>query len=155
GTYTILTQIAADELGVDLSLVRVSIGDSRLPNAPTSGGSCSATSAGSAVQAAARALKTRVLQYATSDESSPLSNLRSSDVEARDGRLFSKKDPSKNVAYADVFARYRKSVVEQEGGARPGIERGEGGGGQEGGGQGEKPPSAFTMNGFGAHFCEV
>src|SRR5207244_7457853 len=147
GTYTILTQIAADELGVDPSRVRVSIGDSRLPNAPTSGGSCSATSAGSAVQAAARALKTRVLQYATSDESSPLSNLRTGDIEARDGRLFSKKDPSKNIAYVDIFTRYRKAVVEQEGGARPGIERGEAGGGQEGAAQGEKPPSTFTMHG--------
>jgi len=56
GTYTILTQIAAEELKVDPSKVRIMLGDSRLPNAPTSGGSCSATSAGSAVQAAARAL---------------------------------------------------------------------------------------------------
>jgi xanthine dehydrogenase YagR molybdenum-binding subunit len=43
GTYTILTQIAADELKVAPSQVRVMLGDSHLPSAPASGGSCSAT----------------------------------------------------------------------------------------------------------------
>jgi hypothetical protein len=36
-----------------------------------------------------------------------------------------------NVAYVDIFKRYGKNVVEQEGGARPGVERGETGGGQQ------------------------
>src|SRR5437588_10456381 len=63
GTYTILTQIAAEELKVDPSKVRVMLGDSRRPNAPTSGGACSATRAGSAVQAAARPLRMRLRAY--------------------------------------------------------------------------------------------
>ncbi len=60
GTYTILTQIAAQELGVDPKNVRVEIGDSTLPNAPLSGGSWSATSAGSAVMKAAQALRAKL-----------------------------------------------------------------------------------------------
>ncbi len=60
GTYTILTQIAADALGVDPKAVRVEIADSKLPNAPLSGGSWSATSAGSAVQKACEALRTKL-----------------------------------------------------------------------------------------------
>ena len=60
GTYTILTQIAAQELGVDPKNVRVEIGDSALPPAPVSGGSWSATSAGSAVQMAAQALRAKL-----------------------------------------------------------------------------------------------
>ena len=57
GTYTILTQIAAEGLGIDPRDVRVEIADSKLPNAPLSGGSWSATSAGSAVKLAAEALR--------------------------------------------------------------------------------------------------
>jgi xanthine dehydrogenase YagR molybdenum-binding subunit len=155
GTYTILTQIAADELKVDPSKVRVMLGDSHLPGAPTSGGSCSATSAGSAVQAAARALRTRITQNATSDESSPLWNAKASDIDGSDGRLFLKKDPSKSVSYTEIFARYNKRVIEQEAGAKPGIERAEAGeGGSEGAGK-KEPGTAHTMHGFGAQFCEV
>ena len=60
GTYTILTQIAAEGLGVDPKSVRVEIADSTLPNAPLSGGSWSATSAGSAVKLAAEALRAKL-----------------------------------------------------------------------------------------------
>ena len=142
--------------GIDPSRIRVSIGDSRLPSAPSSGGSCSATSAGSAVQAAARALKTRLLQNATNDENSPLWNLKGSDIVARDGRLISKTEPSKSVAYVDILRGYRKGVVEQEAGARPGIERGEAAGpGAVPGEQQRKAESAYSMHGFGAQFCEV
>ena len=60
GTYTILTQIAAEALGIDPRDVRVEIADSHLPNAPLSGGSWSATSAGSAVKLAGAALRARL-----------------------------------------------------------------------------------------------
>ncbi len=155
GTYTILTQIAAEELKVDPSKVRVMLGDSRLPNAPTSGGSCSATSAGSAVQAAARALRMRVTQYASGDEASPLWNVKVSDIDGRDGWLFSKQDPSKAVAYTEILARYGKSVVEQEAGAKPGIERETSAEGGSEGAEKKSSDSARSMHGFGAQFCEL
>lgn len=60
GTYTILTQIAAEALGMAPQDVRVEIADSSLPNAPLSGGSWSATSAGSAVKKAAEELRSRL-----------------------------------------------------------------------------------------------
>lgn len=50
GTYTILTQIAAETLGLRLDEVSVALGDSRLPQAPLEGGSWTAASVGSAVQ---------------------------------------------------------------------------------------------------------
>ena len=52
GTYTILAQIAADELGVPIEDVTVKIGDSSLPKSPVEGGSWAAASAGTAVTAA-------------------------------------------------------------------------------------------------------
>ena len=156
GTYTILSQIAADALGVAPSRIRVDIADSRLPSAPTSGGSCSATSAGSAVLLAARALRNRVLQYATADQQSPLWNLKASDIDVRDGVAMSKRDRNRRISYSDVLARYGKRSVEQEATAQPGRERGGSGAAQAAqGAQATGRTDAYSMHGFGAEFCEV
>src|SRR3954452_10954397 len=56
GTYTILTQIGADALGLPMEDVTVKIGDSSLPDASVEGGSATAASAGSAVQGACHAV---------------------------------------------------------------------------------------------------
>jgi xanthine dehydrogenase YagR molybdenum-binding subunit len=44
GTYTVMTQVAAETLGVPASNVRFELGDTRLPHAPVSGGSMTAAS---------------------------------------------------------------------------------------------------------------
>src|SRR5262249_49165659 len=51
GTYTILTQIGAEMLGLPLDKVKVKIGDSDLPPAPVEGASWTTASVGSAVMA--------------------------------------------------------------------------------------------------------
>lgn len=61
GTYTVLTQIAADALGIEVNRVRVEIGDTKLPETPGSAGSWGAISFGSAVQAVCSALRVRGL----------------------------------------------------------------------------------------------
>lgn len=61
GTYTIMAQIAADALGLPVERVRFELGDTTLPETPISGGSQTASSTGSAVQAAARELKKKLL----------------------------------------------------------------------------------------------
>jgi xanthine dehydrogenase YagR molybdenum-binding subunit len=61
GTYTILTQIAADALGAPLERVVVKLGDSALPFNPTQGGSWTAATSGSAVQAACEKLKKKIV----------------------------------------------------------------------------------------------
>ncbi len=60
GTYTIMTQIAADALGVPVSRVTFRLGDTRYPETPVSGGSQTAATAGSAVYEAATALKSKL-----------------------------------------------------------------------------------------------
>jgi len=57
GTYTIMTQIAADALDVPVSHVTFRLGDTRYPETPVSGGSQTAATTGSAVYEAANALK--------------------------------------------------------------------------------------------------
>lgn len=68
GTYTVMTQIAADELGLPLDRVRFELGDSRYPEAPVSGGSQSAASVAPAVRAAARALREKWIALKVGDE---------------------------------------------------------------------------------------
>ncbi|GLK81263.1 xanthine dehydrogenase family protein molybdopterin-binding subunit [Methylopila turkensis] len=57
GTYTILTQVAAETLGVPLAAVKVELGDSRFPVSPGSGGSWGAASSASAVHDACLKVK--------------------------------------------------------------------------------------------------
>ena len=52
GTWTSMTQVAADALGLPIERVKFALGDSRLPTTPPHGGSMTMASVGSAVQAA-------------------------------------------------------------------------------------------------------
>src|SRR5438445_87613 len=54
GTWTSMTQVAADTLGLPIERVKFTLGDTRLPRAPVHGGSMTMASVGSAVQAACR-----------------------------------------------------------------------------------------------------
>jgi xanthine dehydrogenase YagR molybdenum-binding subunit len=60
GTYTVMTQVAADALGLPVELVRFELGDSTMPQAPVSGGSMTAASVGPAVRAACLALREKL-----------------------------------------------------------------------------------------------
>lgn len=64
GTYTVMTQIAADAAGVMLQDVTFVLGDSSLPTAPLQGGSFTVSSVGCAVRQACLALRTQVLALA-------------------------------------------------------------------------------------------
>jgi xanthine dehydrogenase YagR molybdenum-binding subunit len=60
GTYTILTQIAAETMGLPVDRVTVHLGDTRFPPTSGSGGSFGAATSGAAVLAACRKLKAGV-----------------------------------------------------------------------------------------------
>src|SRR5258708_15682167 len=74
GTYTILTQIAADALGLPVDRVRVELGRSEFPQSWGSGGSWGASNSGTAVLRACEALREKVLASAR-DKSEPLSKI--------------------------------------------------------------------------------
>jgi xanthine dehydrogenase YagR molybdenum-binding subunit len=67
GTYTILTQITAEMLGLPIERVRVELGDTNFPEAAGSGGSYGAASSGSALFEACNALREKVAQMAGMD----------------------------------------------------------------------------------------
>jgi xanthine dehydrogenase YagR molybdenum-binding subunit len=54
GTWTSMTQVAADTLGLPMERVKFTLGDNRLPKTPPHGGSMTMASVGSAVQAVCR-----------------------------------------------------------------------------------------------------
>ena len=62
GTYTSMTQVAAETLGLPLAQVQFELGDTSLPKAPVHGGSITMASVGCAVQAACQAVKDKVRQ---------------------------------------------------------------------------------------------
>ena len=59
GTYTSMTQVAADALGLPTHKVRCELGDTALPYAPVHGGSITMASVGCAVKQACEALNAR------------------------------------------------------------------------------------------------
>jgi xanthine dehydrogenase YagR molybdenum-binding subunit len=67
GTYTILTQIAAEMLGLSTNRVRVLLGDTSFPQASGSGGSFGAASSGSALFDACDSLRAKLASAAGMD----------------------------------------------------------------------------------------
>lgn len=73
GTYTSMTQVAAETLGLPLTHVHFELGDSNMPYAPVHGGSITMASVGCAVQATCEAVKEKVRALAgTTDASATL-----------------------------------------------------------------------------------
>jgi xanthine dehydrogenase YagR molybdenum-binding subunit len=85
GTRTVMAQIAAEELGVPLSHVRVELGDSaRGPFATLSAGSSTTPSMGPAVRAAAADAKRQIIEIAAQRY-----NLEERVLEIKDGQVIS------------------------------------------------------------------
>jgi xanthine dehydrogenase YagR molybdenum-binding subunit len=138
GTYTVMTQIAADALGLPAERVKFDLGDTRMPQAPVEGGSMTVASVGSAVHEAALAARKKVLGLASGDDQSPLHKADNDAVNAAEGRLFLKKEPGRGETYADILKRNKRDFIEVTQESKPGEEQ-----------------KKFSMHAFGAQFVEV
>lgn len=176
GTYTVMTQIAADALGLPLERVRFELGDSRLPPAPVSGGSQTVASVAPAVQRACEMARAKVVQLALADKESPLFGRSEQDIDFADGRLFPRGEPSRGETYAAIVSRQRLPMVEacvttpiataeaQSEARNPAVRAS-----SEGQGGASSPPCSpvkansdmdanqdrYAFQSFGAQFCEV
>jgi xanthine dehydrogenase YagR molybdenum-binding subunit len=103
GTWTILTQIGADALGLPIDAVTARIGDSSLPTSPVEGGSWTAASNGSAVQAACEAVQKTLFKHAKRLTNSPLAEAKFEDIELKDGRIGLKSDPGRSLTIIEVM----------------------------------------------------
>ena len=138
GTYTIMAQTAAEELGIDPLTIDVKLGDSTLPRAPVSGGSQSAASVCPAVQEACRQAKLKAATLAIGDAQSPLHGAMAADVDIHAGRIFLKNDRSRGETLGALIARNGNQPIEAEGSAQPSADR-----------------NANSSQSFGAVFAEV
>ena len=123
GTYTVVTIIAAEFLGLAPERVSIELGESRFPVAPSQGGSTMTASVGTAVRGAALAISARLLALANKAPASPLQGAAESDVEMLDGRLRLRSDPSRSVAIADVMRRSGLTELTETFASRPSPER--------------------------------
>ncbi|HWW75392.1 MAG TPA: xanthine dehydrogenase family protein molybdopterin-binding subunit, partial [Pyrinomonadaceae bacterium] len=123
GTYTVVTIIAAEYLGLTPERVKIGLGDTKFPRAPTQGGSWTTASVGSAVHGAALAIGAKLLALANADANSPLKGAAAADVEMLDGKLRLKSDPSRSVNIADVMRRNSLNEVAETFESKPSAER--------------------------------
>ncbi len=138
GTYTVMTQTAADALGLPPEKVRFELGDTLMPETPVSGGSWTAASTGSAVRAAGLAVRAKAIALAVADSASPLSGLTADSVDVKDGRLFSVAEPTKGETYTTLLTRQGLPSLDAKAQSKPGDEQ-----------------DKYAMHSFGAVFAEV
>src|SRR5215210_3846522 len=123
GTYTVMTMIAAEYLGLTPEQVKFELGDTKFPPAPSQGGSQTTSSVGSAVYGAALAVGAKLSSLANREADSPLQTAAASDVEMLDGRLRLKSDPSRFVSVSDVMKRNGLTEITETFESRPSNER--------------------------------
>jgi xanthine dehydrogenase YagR molybdenum-binding subunit len=135
GTYTIMTQIAADALGVPVSAVRFRLGDTRYPETPVSGGSQTAATAGSAVDGAARALRHQLFDLAMSDPQMADPNAKLEDLRIADDKVSVR---GKSQTIRDLLSRAGKNYLEATDSTTENADA-----------------KKYSMYSFGAQFAEV
>jgi xanthine dehydrogenase YagR molybdenum-binding subunit len=128
GTRTVLAQICAEELGVELGDIHVRIGDTETPYGPISAGSITLASVGPAVRIAARDAREQLLGAAAGVLETPKSELR---LEA--GVVVTK---GARTPLGDVLGKVENNTVIGKGGRHP-----------------NEPE--LSQRTFGAHFAEV
>jgi xanthine dehydrogenase YagR molybdenum-binding subunit len=119
GTYTVMTQIAAESLGLPIEAVTFKLGDSSLPTAPIEGGSMTASSVGTAVTAACDKVRNRLFTLARTVDGSPLAGVRMKDMRLADGRVVSATEPTRGMAVTDLMRHGRRSSIDEKVTSKP------------------------------------
>ena len=141
GTYTVLAQLASEKTGVPLEKIEVALGDTALPEGPTSGGSMATASVIPAVLAAADGAISALLSVAVTTPGSPFENRKPDDLAFQDGRVFVKQDGlNKGVAFSDLLRLANLRLVSGSGSSPMSL---------------GNPKPKFSMHSFGCHFVEV
>jgi len=112
GTYTSMTQVAADALGLDLAKVEFRLGDSLMPPTGPHGGSTTMASVGTATQTAGDQVRQQAVTLAVNDPRSPLHGVSPDDVIVRKGRMHVKNDPTRGETYQQLLTRNQRPHLE-------------------------------------------
>ena len=132
GATTVLPQIAAEILGAEYEQVEAVFADSRgTPDAPITAGSTATFSTGTAVVQAANEVRESLLEIASAGLEAPIH-----DLDAAQGWVYVKSDPSRRMALAEVASRMDGDELSATASIIPGSPN-------------------HIVNSFGAHFVEV
>jgi xanthine dehydrogenase YagR molybdenum-binding subunit len=135
GTYTVMSQIAADALGLPVGRVQFELGDSSFPHAPVSGGSMTVASVGPAVLAACQAVRDKLFELTRSDPRLGWQNTTADALRLQDGVVIG---PDGRASVAELLGRNGMQFVAADGSAKAGEEH-----------------DRYAMHAFGAQFVEV
>lgn len=105
GTLTVMSQIASDELGMDLQDITFSYADSSMPFAPIQGGSFTTATVGAAVQTACIALKKKIIKKAASLKDSFVNTAAFDAIIFRNGFLISKKNQEYKISIREILEK--------------------------------------------------
>ncbi|WP_133647022.1 xanthine dehydrogenase family protein molybdopterin-binding subunit [Paraburkholderia flava] len=138
GTYTVMTQVAADALGFAPANISFALGDSSLPRAPVSGGSQSVASVSPAVHDAATQVRNQLIALALADPASPVYGATADDITVDNGWVTRRSDPSRRDPAAAILARAGGRPIEARVTVKPGEEK-----------------ARYAFHSFGSVFAEV
>lgn len=132
GAITVLSQMTAEVLGVDYRQISTEFADTATtPKAPITAGSAATFSTGIAVVEAATQMRQHLLELAAAGLEAPVIEL-----EIKEGTVYVKGDPSRNMSLADVAAQMTRESMSASSTIDPGS-------------------PDYIVNSFGAHFAEV
>jgi xanthine dehydrogenase YagR molybdenum-binding subunit len=114
GTYTIMSQIAAETLGIPIADVTFKLGDSTLPTAPLEGGSWTASSVGPAIQAACAELKDQVYTLLQKIDNPAFAKVPLAELVFNDGYISLATNPQEQVTIAAVVKTGKESILAAE-----------------------------------------
>ncbi|KAA2250752.1 xanthine dehydrogenase family protein molybdopterin-binding subunit [Solihabitans fulvus] len=110
GTYTVMTQVTAEALGMPMNSVRFELGDTNFPAAGFSAASVTVSSVSGSVDKAARAARDAVIALAVADPHSPLHGAAPDRIVTEHGFLFLTDDRTRRDSYQGVVSRHGKPV---------------------------------------------
>jgi len=138
GTYTSMTQVAAETLGLPIERVRFHLGRSDFPSAPSHGGSQTMASVGTAVRDACVALRGEAVRRAAADSRSPLYGADVDELVWERGAFTRGEGRSKAMTLSQIVAGLGVPIEAHASSRRDPL-----------------VASEFSMHAFGAVFVEV
>jgi xanthine dehydrogenase YagR molybdenum-binding subunit len=159
GTYTLFAQVAYEKTGVPLDRIDVFLGDSSLPDGPTSGGSRATSALLPAALYAVNGAMDKLLAVASGTEGSPFYGMSASSLMVAEGRVHAKQaqtaaahmtgvaykpaanPPAGGVPFAEILKLAKLEGVTGTGATVPSSQTAK--------------DKGFSQHSFGAQFVEV
>ena len=156
GTYTLFAQVAYEKTGVPLDRIDVFLGDSSLPDGPTSGGSRATSALLPAALYAVNGAVEKLLAVATETQGSPFYGMNASSLMVAGGRVHAKeaqtahlagvafagaKPPAGGLPFAEILKLAKMDGITGTGATVPSSQTAK--------------DKGYSQHSFGAQFVEV